>query len=185
MDCRRSIADARRDGRADLRPHESGSRPPPNNASEGRAHFEPGLRLCAGSSQGLDGASDCRRQGGVAHEGRGDVHTEGLVGEVAHLRDLAAHGIEPARTLEIGSTEAIKQVVAAGFGISIVSVASVQDQVQLGRLKVLALRDMAIERTLWQLTIPARVAMPAARAFEKLLFDRSICPDERLDRAVG
>lgn len=102
---------------------------------------------------------------------------------VAHA--LAAHGIEPARTLEIGSTEAIKQVVAAGFGISIVSVASVQDQVQLGRLKVLALRDMAIERTLWQLKIPARVAMPAARAFEKMLFDRSICPDEKLDKAAG
>jgi DNA-binding transcriptional LysR family regulator len=98
---------------------------------------------------------------------------------------LAAHGIEPARTLEIGSTEAIKQVVAAGFGISIVSVASVQDQVQLGRLRVLALRDMTIERTLWQLKIPARVAMPAARAFEKMLFDRSICPDERLDKAAS
>ncbi|MGZ3272099.1 MAG: LysR substrate-binding domain-containing protein, partial [Croceibacterium sp.] len=35
---------------------------------------------------------------------------------------LAAHGIEPLRTLEIGSTAAIKQVVAAGLGISIVSV---------------------------------------------------------------
>jgi DNA-binding transcriptional LysR family regulator len=95
---------------------------------------------------------------------------------------LAAHGVEPARTLEIGSTAAIKQVVAAGLGISIVSVASVQDQVQLGRLKVLVMRDMIIERTLWQLTIPGRVAMPAARAFEKMLFDRSIFPDERLDQ---
>lgn len=98
---------------------------------------------------------------------------------------LAAHGVEPARTLEIGSTAAIKQVVAAGLGISIVSVASVQDQVQLGRLKVLAMRDMTIERTLWQLTIPGRVAMPAARAFEKMLFDRSIFPDERPDRTAS
>jgi len=98
---------------------------------------------------------------------------------------LAAHGVEPARTLEIGSTAAIKQVVAAGLGISIVSVASVQDQVQLGRLKVLAMRDMIIERTLWQLTIPGRVAMPAARAFEKMLFDRSIFPDDRLDQTTS
>lgn len=98
---------------------------------------------------------------------------------------LAAHGIEPARTLEIGSTAAIKQVVAAGVGISIVSVVSVKDQVQLGRLKVLAMRGMTIERTLWQLQLPGRVAMPAARAFEKMLFDRSIFPEEKLDRAAN
>jgi DNA-binding transcriptional LysR family regulator len=86
---------------------------------------------------------------------------------------LAAHGIEPLRTLEIGSTAAIKQVVAAGLGVSIVSVVTVEDQVRLGRLKVLDLGGMKIERTLWQLTLPGRVAMPAARVFEKMLLDRS------------
>ena len=84
---------------------------------------------------------------------------------------LAAHGIEPLRTLEIGSTAAIKQVVAAGLGVSIVSVVTVDDQVRLGRLKVLDLDGMTIERTLWQLTLPGRLAMPAARAFEKMLMD--------------
>ena len=98
---------------------------------------------------------------------------------------LAAHGIEPLRTLEIGSTAAIKQVVAAGLGISIVSVVAVEDQVQLGRLKVLDLRDMAIERTLWQLKLPGRVAMPAARAFEKMLVDRSAFPDEKPAEAAS
>jgi DNA-binding transcriptional LysR family regulator len=86
---------------------------------------------------------------------------------------LAARGIEPLRTLEIGSTAAIKQVVAAGLGVSIVSVVTVDDQVRLGRLKVLDLDGMTIERTLWQLSLPGRVAMPAARAFEKMLLDRS------------
>jgi DNA-binding transcriptional LysR family regulator len=94
---------------------------------------------------------------------------------------LAAHGVEPARTLEIGSTAAIKQVVAAGLGISIVSVVSVRDQVQLGRLKILALRDMTIERILWRLKLPGRIAVPAARAFEKMLLDRSAFPDDKLD----
>ncbi len=98
---------------------------------------------------------------------------------------LAARGIEPQRTLEIGSTAAIKQVVAAGLGISIVSVVTVEDQVQLGRLKVLDLRDMKIERTLWQLKLPGRVAMPAARAFEKMLLDRAAFPDDGLKRAVS
>jgi DNA-binding transcriptional LysR family regulator len=98
---------------------------------------------------------------------------------------LAARGIEPVRTLEIGSTAAIKEVVAAGLGVAIVSGVSVEDQVQLGRLKVLAMRDMTIERTLSQLKIPGRVAMPAARAFEKMLFDRSIFPDEKRDQAAS
>jgi DNA-binding transcriptional LysR family regulator len=98
---------------------------------------------------------------------------------------LAAHDIEPLRTLEIGSTAAIKQVVAAGVGISIVSVVAVEDQVRLGRLKVLDLDDLKIERTLWQLKLPGRVAMPAARAFEKMLLDRSAFPDEKLGQAAS
>ena len=98
---------------------------------------------------------------------------------------LAAHGIEPLRTLEIGSTAAIKQVVAAGVGISIVSVVTVEDQVRLGRLKILDMRDLTIERTLWQLKLPGRVAMPAARAFEKMLLDRSGFPDEKPKQAAS
>jgi DNA-binding transcriptional LysR family regulator len=86
---------------------------------------------------------------------------------------LATRGIEPLRTLEIGSTAAIKQVVAAGLGVSIVSVVTVDDQVRLGRLKVLDLVGMTIERTLWRLSLPGRIAMPAARVFEKMLLDGS------------
>jgi DNA-binding transcriptional LysR family regulator len=94
---------------------------------------------------------------------------------------LAAHGIDPVRTLEIGSTAAIKQVVAAGLGVSIVSGVSVRDQVQIGHLKIIAMRDVKIERNLWKLKLPGRVAMPAARAFENMLDDRKSFPDEQLD----
>jgi DNA-binding transcriptional LysR family regulator len=94
---------------------------------------------------------------------------------------LAAHGIEPARTLEIGSTAAIKQVVAAGLGVSIVSAVSVNDQVQLGHLKIVAIHGVKIERTLWRLSVPGRIAMPAARVFEKMLDDRKTFPDEKHD----
>jgi DNA-binding transcriptional LysR family regulator len=94
---------------------------------------------------------------------------------------LAAHGIEPLRTLEIGSTAAIKQVVAAGLGVSIVSAVSVKDQVQLGHLTIVAMRDVTIERTLWQLKVPSRIAMPAARVFAKMLDDRKAFPDEKPD----
>jgi DNA-binding transcriptional LysR family regulator len=94
---------------------------------------------------------------------------------------LVSCGIEPARTLEIGSTAAIKQAVAAGLGVSIISAASVKDQVQLGRLKTISMRGVTIERTLWQLKLLGRIAMPAAHVFEKMLFDRVSFPDEGLD----
>ncbi len=82
---------------------------------------------------------------------------------------LAASGVEPARTLEIGSTEAIKQLVAAGLGISIVSRAGIKDQVALNRLKTIAVSGLYIERTLWKLKIPGRIDVPAAAAFERLI----------------
>lgn len=85
------------------------------------------------------------------------------------MQALAAHGIELTRTLEIGSTEAIKQLVAAGLGVSIVSQASVKEQVALGRLRTIAVRDLHIERTLWKLKPRGRIHIPAAAAFERLI----------------
>jgi DNA-binding transcriptional LysR family regulator len=82
---------------------------------------------------------------------------------------LAAAGIEPRQTLEIGSTEAIKQAVAAGLGVAIVSSATIGDQVMLGRLRCVPMRDLAIERTLWQLKVPGRIEIPAAVAFERMI----------------
>jgi DNA-binding transcriptional LysR family regulator len=83
---------------------------------------------------------------------------------------LAAAGIEPRRTLEIGSTEAIKRAVAAGLGVAIVSSATISDQVTLGKLKVVQIRDLQIERTLWQLKVPGRIEIPAATAFERIIW---------------
>jgi DNA-binding transcriptional LysR family regulator len=88
--------------------------------------------------------------------------------EVVH-QALAAHAIRPSRTLEIGSTEAIKQLVAAGVGVSIVSRAAVKDQVALQRLKMIDIDGARIERTLWQLKVPGRLSIPAADAFEKII----------------
>lgn len=83
---------------------------------------------------------------------------------------LAAQGIESKRTLEIGSTEAIKQAVSAGLGVSIVSSATTSDQVKLGRLRIVPMRNLHIERTLWQLKVPGRIEIPAAIAFERIIW---------------
>ncbi|MGF6311149.1 DNA-binding transcriptional LysR family regulator [Bradyrhizobium sp. i1.8.4] len=82
---------------------------------------------------------------------------------------LAAHRVEPQRTLEIGSTEAIKQAVAAGVGVAIVSIATIDDQVKLGKLKVIPIKGVHIARTLWQLKSPGRLDVPAAVAFEGII----------------
>jgi DNA-binding transcriptional LysR family regulator len=82
---------------------------------------------------------------------------------------LAQLKIDAARTLEIGSTEAIKQMVAAGLGVAIVSAAAAKDQVALGRLKRIEMRGLSIVRTLWKLKAPSRVDIPAATAFERLI----------------
>ena len=82
---------------------------------------------------------------------------------------LAAHRVEPQRTLEIGSTEAIKQAVAAGVGVAIVSIATIDDQMKLGKLRVIPIKGVHIERTLWQLKSPGRLDVPAAVTFEGII----------------
>jgi len=92
---------------------------------------------------------------------------------------LAARKIEPARTLEIGSTEAIKQVVAAGLGVAFVSTAAVRDQIALDRLRTVRLRGLRIERTLWKLKTPGRLDVPSATAFERLIARPAVQNDRR------
>lgn len=82
---------------------------------------------------------------------------------------LRERGMVPTRTLEVGSTEAIKQMVAARIGLAIVSAATIKDQVALGTLCTVALEAMTIERTLWHVRKRGRLQSPATAAFEKLL----------------
>jgi DNA-binding transcriptional LysR family regulator len=82
---------------------------------------------------------------------------------------LARFGVKLGRVLDIGGTEAIKQAVAAGIGVAIVSTATISDQVALGRLRLISIRDTRIERTLWQLKVPGRLETPAAVAFDQIM----------------
>lgn len=83
---------------------------------------------------------------------------------------LVERNVHPKQTLEIGSTEAIKRAVAAGLGASIVSEVAVTDQVELGKLSVVPIKDTRIERLLWQLKAPGRIDIPAAIEFERLIW---------------
>ncbi|MBI3568062.1 MAG: LysR family transcriptional regulator [Gemmatimonadetes bacterium] len=85
---------------------------------------------------------------------------------------LRAIGIAPSRTIEVDGPEAIKQIVAHSRGIAIVSQASVAEQVALGRLVVLDVTGLHIERPFFRLSLAGHRGSPAARAFDAILDDR-------------
>jgi DNA-binding transcriptional LysR family regulator len=82
---------------------------------------------------------------------------------------LAAIGVTPPRILEVGSTEAIKQVVAAGLGLAIVSRMAAADQLALGRLSALPVTKTGFTRMLSRLSLHGRRPSPTAAAFDRLL----------------
>jgi DNA-binding transcriptional LysR family regulator len=107
-----------------------------------------------------------------------------LAGELLVLREqgsgtrrtvldvLARHGVTPARTLDADSVEAIKRIVAAGLGLSIVSRASIEDMLALRRLVILELRGVRIMRPLNRLVLRGGQSA-AARAFVTLVQPRA------------
>ena len=106
---------------------------------------------------------------------------EALAGETFILREpgsgtrdvawaaLNAHGLHPSATLEVGSTETIKQVVAAGLGVALVSAATAVDQLRLGTLVEVPVPGFQVSRTLTRLSLPDRQPSAAAAAFDALL----------------
>ncbi len=78
---------------------------------------------------------------------------------------LRGHGELPPAAMELGSTEAIKQAVAAGLGVSIVSAAAIEQELALGRLVIPDIAGLRVERTLTLLRMAGRPVSRAARAF--------------------
>ncbi|BCM90663.1 HTH-type transcriptional regulator CysL [Abditibacteriota bacterium] len=74
-------------------------------------------------------------------------------------------------TLEINSTAAIKQTVASGLGLAMVSLHSAADQIALGKLRVLSISDLKVTRPLTSLHLKNRPLSLAARTFEKFIFE--------------
>lgn len=85
-------------------------------------------------------------------------------------RALAEQGVHVNRTMQLGSTEAIMQGVAAGLGLAIVSRAAAADKLEMGRIAAVRLPGMSIHRTLTQLSLRGRAASATVRAFELLLY---------------
>lgn len=102
------------------------------------------------------------------------VREPGSGTRVVSQRALARRGIRLTNTMRVGSTEAIKQSVAAGLGIAIVSRAAAADQIALGKIAVVQVEDFVIHRTLTQLKLRDREPSGVARELELLLDDEAI-----------
>ncbi len=82
---------------------------------------------------------------------------------------MTAHGFHPKEMLEVGSTEAIKHMVAAGIGIALISPAAFKAEALLHSLIALNIKDFTAIRMLNRLSLLERHPTAAAAAFERLL----------------
>src|SRR5437763_17126741 len=87
---------------------------------------------------------------------------------------LSQLGIEPADTMQLGSTEAIKQAVAANLGISVASRYSVQTELDTGRLYTANVPALRMNRRLLLLHHKDKRLSKTAVAFRLLLQELSI-----------
>lgn len=82
---------------------------------------------------------------------------------------LAERGVERKPRMTLGSTEAIKNAVARGLGVAIVSRLAVALELEIGRLREVAIVDLEIRRALHCLTLRGKHPSPAATEFLGLL----------------
>lgn len=81
------------------------------------------------------------------------------------------HGIMPRTRMELGSNEAVKQSVASGLGVTLLSEMTVQAELTAGTLVQLDVRGFPLHRQ-WFIAHPtSRRLSPAATAFRQFLFD--------------
>jgi LysR family transcriptional regulator, low CO2-responsive transcriptional regulator len=72
-------------------------------------------------------------------------------------------------SMELGHTEAIKQAVMAGLGVSFVSIHAIRRELMAGQLRALRLRNLRIRRHFHIIHNEARTLSASARAFMTLL----------------
>lgn len=84
-------------------------------------------------------------------------------------RALRRRGISVQAFLSLASPEAIKNAVAAGMGVAIVSRLSVELEVRAGSLGIIPVKDWALRRPLHLQLVRGRSASPAAARFLEIV----------------
>jgi DNA-binding transcriptional LysR family regulator len=86
-------------------------------------------------------------------------------------RFFSERGLSLINRLELGSNEAIKQTVAGGLGLAVLSAHTVAAELALGELVQLDVQHFPLVRR-WHVIYPkGKRLSPAARAFEQRLYD--------------
>jgi DNA-binding transcriptional LysR family regulator len=109
-----------------------------------------------------------------------DLKTEKFIsrergsGTLESLRQLLGKSGEPADevltiSMELGSTEAIKEAVLAGYGISILSRIAIRQELADGRLVEVPVRELVMERGFYEVYHNRRPLHPNAQAFREFL----------------
>ncbi|ACL23448.1 LysR family transcriptional regulator [Chloroflexus aggregans] len=80
---------------------------------------------------------------------------------------LAERGITVQPVMELGSTEAVKHAVSAGLGLSIVSKVAIQMEIIAGRLTILRIPSLMIQRRLSRVRLIERPQSQALTAWLK------------------
>jgi DNA-binding transcriptional LysR family regulator len=72
-------------------------------------------------------------------------------------------------SMELGSTEAIKEAIMAGYGVSILSRISIRHELAAGNLVEISIRGLTMQREFYQVYHSRRPLHPIAQAFREFL----------------
>lgn len=82
---------------------------------------------------------------------------------------LRSKGLHAQSVLDLGSTEAVKNAVAEGLGVALVSSLTVELELRVGRLRQIRIVDHSIQRSLQVVTRRGKRQSAAASAFTEML----------------
>ena len=91
----------------------------------------------------------------------------------ATQRFFDEHGVAFNKAIEMTSNEAIKQAVEAGLGLGIVSIHTLELELETARLVILDVQDFPIIRHWYVLQRKGKRLSPAAQAFKKFVLNQA------------
>lgn len=91
----------------------------------------------------------------------------------ATQRFFDEHGVAFKTGIEMSSNEAIKQAVEAGLGLGIVSIHTLELELETGRLNILDVQDFPIMRHWYVLQRKGKRLSPAAQAFKEFVLNQA------------
>lgn len=101
------------------------------------------------------------------------VREQGSGTRFAIERFFDEHGVVFNTGIEMTSNEAIKQAVEAGLGLGIVSIHTLELELETQRIKILDVEDFPIRRHWYILQRKGKRLSPAARAFKAFVLDEA------------